>query len=527
MTRRLVSYLRVSSDDQRERQTIETQQDVIDQFLARCPDLELVGSYRDDGVSGSIPLAQRPAGRQLVAAAAAGFFDAIVVTRADRLGRDAIDLMQTRALFESLGIELIGVQEPMDDEMSFDMRAVWAKHEKKRFQARSSEGTSRAAREGRFCGGICPIGYKVEGKKQNARLVPSDDVIRTGWTESELVRHIFERIGVEGWSTRRVAAELNAFGVPTAYQRDATTGVRRKKTQGIWRAGRIGNLVRNPVYKGAYHYGRRTTQTRDVIVAEVPALVSPELWQATQETMQRNRVQPTTARRTYLLRGVVRCGLCGLTYSGSQGRPHHWYRCNGQLVERGPIQGRCPARSVRVCEIDDIVWRDILTWLRDPGDVLDELGAEVAEGDPDGQPTVNAATLRSRLTELAAERQNAIGLAVRGLLGDADLAPELARIAAQNTEIERRLADLDAVRKDKAPTIPEDLLAQLRARIEELSMEQRQDVVRALVERVTVHTTLDGGGKKELRIVIEYRFPEPPASDGVVLTDPGRDSWRR
>ncbi len=52
-----------------------------------------------------------------------GAIDAVLVTRADRLGRDAVDLMQTRALFQGLGIlQLLGAFEAMDDDFSRALR---------------------------------------------------------------------------------------------------------------------------------------------------------------------------------------------------------------------------------------------------------------------------------------------------------------------------------------------------------------------------------------------------------------------
>lgn len=134
---RVAVYERVSSDAQREKETIKSQADCNDRLLAARSDYFVSGRYRDDGVSGSIPLSQRPDGARLMADAMAGKFDTVMVTRADRLGRDAVDLMQVRAFFESLGIQLLGSVEPLDDEFGYDMLAVVAKHEKKRFLKRS------------------------------------------------------------------------------------------------------------------------------------------------------------------------------------------------------------------------------------------------------------------------------------------------------------------------------------------------------------------------------------------------------
>ncbi|HEX2171968.1 MAG TPA: recombinase family protein [Dehalococcoidia bacterium] len=55
---------RVSSEDQAERGTIEAQLHFLRQF-ADLYKLDVVGEYFDDGISGTIPLADRPEGRRL------------------------------------------------------------------------------------------------------------------------------------------------------------------------------------------------------------------------------------------------------------------------------------------------------------------------------------------------------------------------------------------------------------------------------------------------------------------------------
>ncbi len=78
-TRRVVTYERVSSEDQRERQTIKTQTEELARRLQQEPGVELVDRYVDDGVSGTIPMSGRTAGRRLLEDAARGRFDEVCV----------------------------------------------------------------------------------------------------------------------------------------------------------------------------------------------------------------------------------------------------------------------------------------------------------------------------------------------------------------------------------------------------------------------------------------------------------------
>src|SRR5215203_5983794 len=51
---RVALYLRVSSEEQRDRETIELQDDFLDQYRSLY-ELEVAEIYKDDGVSGTIP----------------------------------------------------------------------------------------------------------------------------------------------------------------------------------------------------------------------------------------------------------------------------------------------------------------------------------------------------------------------------------------------------------------------------------------------------------------------------------------
>ena len=514
-------YERVSSDDQRERETIKTQTEMIDRYLGLNPNLRVYRRYVDDGVSGTIPMGERPSGRELIHDALARRFSQILVTRPDRLGRNEIDRLQVFALFESLGIHLVGVCEAVGDAFIHGIHAIVDGQRRRQFLAQSAEGMNRAAREGRYTGGIVPLGYKVEGKKEKAHLVPSDVIIWGDWTEADLVRRIYRWLAVDGWSCRRIAAELNSLSIPTAYQRDGR-GIRGKRTQGLWRPGRIRNLVVNPVYKGKLQYGRRSKKpSRETISADIEPLVSDEVWDAAQATLAANRITPKNGKRTYLLRGLMVCGICGLHYCGCSNRGTAWYRCDGQLVERGPIEGRCPGKSVKGPELEPIVWNDIERWLRNPGDLVDELAAErngtavaaVAEAD--------RTTLQAALTNCASQRDRMLDLYQRELITLDELQTRLDQIAEEKEQIQERLRVLEPealAEVDKLPT--EDLLAEIRRRLDEgLDDEQRQEIAQLLVRRITINTEFLERGKRATAMV-EYKFPR------VVSTCTGRDSWR-
>ena len=56
----------MSTEDQAERETIQGQLDFLRRYVA-LHELPVAGEYVDDGVSGAIPLGDRPDGRRLLA----------------------------------------------------------------------------------------------------------------------------------------------------------------------------------------------------------------------------------------------------------------------------------------------------------------------------------------------------------------------------------------------------------------------------------------------------------------------------
>jgi site-specific DNA recombinase len=512
-TRRVATYARVSSEDQADRGTIATQRDELERRIAATSDITVLARYEDDGVSGTVPLAERPDGRRLMADAAAGRFEELWVYKVDRLGRDAVDLLVLRRLLDSLGIRLVSLVEGEPDLLGYDVQAVVADHYRREFLRRSADGTNRAAREGRYMGGIVAYGYRVEGEKGKARLVPDEAVVCAGMTAVDVVRLMYERVALNDRSCREVADELNALGVLPRYARDGR-GVRGRRTQERWSEGRIRNMLVEPIYRGEQVFGRRSRRPRELITAPVEPLVSVGLWEAAQAALARHRIAPRHTARHYLLSGVMTCALCGLTYVASTNKRATWYRCGGKRRERGPSEGRCQSRDIKGDLIEPLVWQDVERFLRSPGDLLDELQSRDQRDDAAAGREQGFEALSARLADLDAQRRRAQGLAVRGAMSDVELDAELARIEADRAAVERHRASLAPIESDEPP-VDADLLDELRSRLDELRSRldaglgdvQRQEIVRLLVGPISITTTIDEEGNKEAAAVISYRFP--------------------
>jgi site-specific DNA recombinase len=260
----------------------------------------------------------------------------------------------------------------------------------------------------------------------------------------------------------------------------------------------------------------------------VEPLVSKDVWDAAQRTLERYRVVPSGAvPRTYLLRSVITCGRCDLHYCGVNGRPGvHWFRCNGYLKERGGLAGRCPGKAIRGDQLERIVWDDLERRLREPGDLIQELNIQDEGATQSAVAEAERITLEKAMADAEVARDRAVSLCVRGVISDEDLQQQLGRLDSERAEIRRRLDALRAGEQvAEAPIVPTDLLVELRQRLAAgLDIETKQKLVQLLC-RIVVHTEFDAAGKKSARLAISYRFPAP-VDDVVVPFSTGTGSYR-
>ena len=277
----------------------------------------------------------------------------------------------------------------------------------------------------------------------------------------------------------------------------------------------------NTVYKGELKYGRRSTKPggREVISASVPSLVSAEMWEVAQQTLAQNRIISENTERIYLLRSVIRCGVCGKTYVSCWGRGFVWYRCNGRLIDRSPIDQRCKAKSVRGPDLEELVWADVERFLRDPGDILEELSkAREMDG---GAAIIEAeiVTLEGALVDIARREKMAADDYMREKFSKVLLGELMAEIVQEKEGVHKRLFEIQSSRTEPEEPPDADILEEVRMRLDTgLIDAQRQEVVRLLVKKITVHTEVTPNGKKA-KVLIEYRFP------AVVNISTDRDSW--
>jgi site-specific DNA recombinase len=169
---RVALYLRVSSEEQREAGTIQTQRDFLERHAAE-QGFEVAESYADDGVSGTFHVHERPEGLRLIEDARAGNFDTVLVYRLDRLARTQLGILDAADRLERMGVALRSATEHYETatpqgRLMFQMLGSFAEFEKESIKQRTRDGLHREYREGRYMGPADPVWVP----RQRARTPP-------------------------------------------------------------------------------------------------------------------------------------------------------------------------------------------------------------------------------------------------------------------------------------------------------------------------------------------------------------------
>ena len=178
------------------------------------------------------------------------------------------------------------------------------------------------------------------------------------------------------------------------------------------------------------------------------------------------------------------------------------------MVERGPFPGKCIGASIKGEHLEDVVWSDVSRFLLDPQVLVDELLAESSDQRAQAVAEAERTSLLANRSLVQERRTRAIDLYTRGKLSEVEFDAIAADVERELNTLDERLAVLEPDDDSLDDAVSEDVLAEFRHRLaEDISDAERREIVQLLVRRITVHTTLTDRGRKQVRVVIDYRFP--------------------
>ena len=493
------AYVRVSTGLQEKEQTIDAQIDEIRQIAMANGDHladELV--FKDDGWTGE--LLQRPGLDRMREAAMAGKFQVLYVYDRGRLSRIFAyqeilieELENRRILFRSL--HDIEATTPEDKAVQA-MQGVFHQYERVKISERFRMAKLFKAKNGVLINGALPFGYRriprSESEPARAEVHPDHahvvQLIREWYGIDRLsIPAIIDRLfglrvltpqrHYDCWSEQSVKYVLHCATYHTGL-------VYYQKTEAI--------VAQNPRHKGTYRRVKRSSSRRrpreQWLPIPVPTLVPDDgLYEKIQERLDQHRRYARRNRKyAYLLAGKVVCA-CGERRTGDGYGDHHYYRCL-QRTSRLPAERTCSVPGVNAPILDQAVWAKLESVLSDP-QVLEghATGWRRARRDQDERVRSDKERLLSLLTATREEERRYVKAYGSGALDFMQLKPYLAEVKRRQQRYVDELQELEVEQPLDEP-VPEiaNLCQAVATRVKSLKVEDRQMIVRELVDKVVI-----------------------------------------
>jgi len=359
MSRKVVSYIRVSTDEQAEHgYSIDAQKQLLDDY-AKGHDLEVVERFVES--ESAFKLGRGGFSQMVEFLKKHKSASAILIYKYDRISRNMTDYA---LLVEQMGVDLISATEELPrnatGRMMGDMQMVYARYFSAQLSERVTDAMVAKARKGLYPSGA-PLGYLNDSETKV--LVPDSE-------RALLLKEMFEVYantdialsGLVRWADEK--------------------GLRSRKGNPL-RKSAIHKILTNPIYIGLVRW-------KGVVVpGKHEPIVTRYLFDRIQEKLE-GRAQ-RNLKREFPFRGFLVCGYCGckITASLIKGKYVYYHCTHG----RGKCQQPLIPQAVLAERLQSVV-----DGVRIPQEVVIEILNQVREGEEE-----RAKSIQKRIAALGTE----------------------------------------------------------------------------------------------------------------------------
>lgn len=462
---------------------------------ARRMGLSVVEEFPDAGVSGAKE--SRPQLDRMMSMVRDGLIDVILVAKLDRLGRSLLHLLSLLAECDELGVQVVSISEGFDTNTSvgrlqLSILGSVAEFERARTRDRIQSGLYARAEDGGFVSSRPPFGYRVVPDPRGRGVVLDIDP-----EQCETVRRAFELLVVRRVGTTRTVQMLNEEG--------------HLARKGLWTRGGLLAWARSKgpdIVGGTWSYAGIEVPIPPILTADEVAQM--RAWNLASSTTP-------VLRGPYLLSGLL-IAPCGSPYLGRtvESKTGHQqapvYMCANKSRTTRASKDWCGCSNVRIDQVDEIVWNEVLRVLTDPVTLAGMRSTQTQTGDTVARITAMSAKLEMLRDKLAHEYQGAIDAGF-------DMATAHKMIRGRQDEIEAVKAELGRLGKSSAAAdgLPAstDLLAQAVAgRVGGMEIDERRSILEMLDLQATISSfpecaACGGSGREPGTASKEARFGRP------------------
>ena len=317
---RVAAYCRVSTKQEEQENSYETQKAYYTEKIQKNPEWEFVGIFADKGLTGT-SAEKRPEFMKMIRKCKLGKIDRILIKSVSRFSRNIVDCLHYIRLLAALDIGITFEKENIDtldmgSETYLSIYSIFSQSESESISGNVTWGKHRS-----FMNGKVPMNYgSMLGYQRGADGKP--EIVER---EAETVRRIYREF-LAGKSLRQIKAGLEEDQIPTP------------KGKAIWRIETIHSMLQNERYRGdallqktyvpnvlakraKKNHGERPQY---YVSNNHPAIVDGATFDRVQEELARRRSKRKTSSKgktelgkyssKYALTELLVCGRCGSRY---------------------------------------------------------------------------------------------------------------------------------------------------------------------------------------------------------------------
>ncbi len=505
MTKKAAIYARVSSKKQKEGDTIDSQVDALRTYaIEKGYHVPNSWIFLDDGVSGGT--LQRPALDDLRDIIRSEPVNSVLIYAPDRLSRKYSYQLVLLEEFRKYGVEVcffknVTVENTPEAIMFNHFQGIFAEYERALILDRSRRGRIYKAKQGDPA--VLPkVSHGYVKVKKEGRIV-----VEVVESHAELVKRIFKLYVYEKKSLLGIAKILTLDGLKTP------SGLSR------WDPSTIRDILKNPAYTGTAYYGKteksegfagkirhrksgkfiqpkcakKRLPIEKWLPISVPQIISENDFELAQEQINKNKEFGTrNTQEPGVLQGLVVCGKCGnrlyKRFREYKGELRSYYYCRSQQDKR---LTKCSNGRAQQSELDELVYNAVIKLLQNPSIVKDELSRRSRESGNIEEIEREEISLKKELAKISIARDRLLDAYQSGVLELNELMQRNLQLDVGRNSLEKEIQAIQAskmereVGKDLEKSF-EAILKCMRTSANELSVREKQKLVRLFVEKVVI-----------------------------------------
>ena len=490
---RVCFYARVSTDKDEQLHSLQSQISFFNDYISKVPNWKFVGSYIDEGISGTL-VKKREEFLKMIEDARIHKFDLILTKEISRFSRNTLDsIMYTQELLSN-GVGVYFLNDNIntilpDSELRLTMMSSIAQDEVRRLSERVSFGMKRSIDNGVVLGCSNIYGYV----KDKGKLVIDEE-------QAEMIKIIFDRYANTTDGLSKVSRYLYSIGYKSR------TGKRIDTTI-------LTRIIENPKYKGYYcgHKSKvldyRTKQKKrlnesDWIIYKdyenVPPIVSEELWERAntklrerQDSFTNRSVNKAVFQNRYTYSGKIYCGCHNLTYHrSSAGKRNNNPVWECQIYRKESLKG-CSNPRVFELELDKVFKNMFNKLFKKRNNIFDEVLNECKNYLEMNNDKNEIKTLESKLLLLNSKKDKLLELVMEEYLSKEDYKKQVDLINEEINDYQFKIDELQSNKKDK--NYIENKINEIKSSLEKCLEDNEcySDVFNELIDRIIVHKQND------------------------------------